>query len=233
MHSPPVLEETHKRRSDSARSVNETNPSILTLVLPWHALVKLKAWIDGQASNTIWIEGTSPFSYRPKDTLPIREPNQNTMSSPPRYIFASCDPRHNFPITESQPYESGSNEELALSSLLDSIIAQLQGIFPSLSFSKPELLDRSKRSAEVALRMIQTFLEEDKVPSLIWIIDGLQFTESESTNPSLIKLVCNLRVRGYKICFTTHGTSEVLSKTVCECERVVASNVLGRNNKSM
>lgn len=232
MRSPPVLEETHKRRSASTKSVNETNPSILTLELPWHALVKLKAWIDGRTSNTIWIEGTSPFSYRHKDNLPRWKPNQNTTNSPPRYIFASCNPRHISP-TESQSYESGSNEELALSSLLDSIIAQLQGIFPSLSFSKPELLDRSKRSAEVALYMIQTFLEEDKVPSLIWIIDGLQFTESESTNPSLIKLVCNLRVRGYKICFTTHGTSEVLSKTVCECERVIASNVLGRNNKSI
>ena len=224
MRSPPVLEETHKRLSVSTISANETNLSILTMELPRHALVKFKAWIDGRASNTIWIKGTSPFSYRSKDKLPRWKTYQNTTTSPPRYIFASCDPRHISP-TESHPYESGSNEGLALSSLLNSIIAQLQGIFPSLSFSKPELLDRSKRTANVALQMIQTFLEEDNVPSLIWIIDGLQFTESESTNPFLIKLVYNLRVRGYKICFTTQVTSEVLSKTVYECERVVASTL--------
>lgn len=227
MRSPPVLEETRKRRSGSAKSVDDTNSSILTLELPRHALIKVKAWTEDPAFKIIWIEGTSSFCYRSKDNLPRWEPYQNTTSSPPRYILASYDPRYICP-TESQPHESASKEEFVLLSLLDSIIAQLQGIFPSLSFRNPALLDRSKRSADVALHIIQKFLEADKVPSLIWVIDGLQFAESANTNTSLIELVRKLRARGYKSCFTTQGTSEVLSKMTFECEQVKASDAIGR-----
>lgn len=231
MRSPPVSKNIYRISSASAKSINDTSPSILALELPTHALIQLKKWIESPTSNTIWIEGTLPFSYRSRNNLPRWKYYQNTTSPPPRCIFASCDLRHIF-RTELRPHESESNEEFALLSLLDSIIAQLQGIFPSLSFSKPELLDRSTKSIDVALKMIWTFLEQDKVPSLIWIIDGLQFTESESTNPSVIELVYNLRVRGYKVCFTTQGASEVLSEVTSEYERVNALIAIGRNEGS-
>lgn len=196
--------------------------------LPRHALIKVKAWTEDPRLNIIWIEGTSPFFPRSKDNLPSWKPYQNTTSSPPRYIFASCNPKSTS-STDSQLHERRSNEELALLCLLDSIIAQLQEIFPSLYLDRPESIDRSNESADVALRIIQAFLEEDKVPSLVWVIDGLQFTESASTNPFLIKLVKSLRFRGYKICLTTQGTSRVLSQVTWDYEQVKASNSMWKN----
>lgn len=223
MRSPSALEENRKRRSGSAKSLNDTDSGIWSMELPRHALIKVKAWTEDPRLDTIWIEGTSPFSPRSKDNLPRWKPYQNTTSSPPRYIFASCYPKSISP-TDSQLHERGSKEELALLSLLYSIIAQLQKVFPSLCFRKPELLDRSNESADVALRIIQTFLEEDKMPSLVWVIDGLQLIESASTDPFLIKLVKSLRVRGYKICLTTQGTSIVLSQVTWDYEQVKASD---------
>lgn len=231
MRSPYVVGVTDKRRPASTKSINDVNQGVLTLELPMHVLVKLKIWIEGRrVSKIIWIEGTSPFFNQSKHTLPRRERYQNPNSSLPRWIFSSCDPKHNS-ATEIQSQKSSSNEELTLLSLLDSIITQLQGILPLHTFSTLGLLDQSKKSASVALQMIQAFLEYVKAPSLVWVIDGLQLAESPGTNHSLSELVWILRARGSKICFTTCGKSDVLSKLTCQCERVNASNVLGRNER--
>ncbi len=83
-------------------------------------------------------------------------------------------------------------------------------------------------SAEPALKIIAALLKHAP-PSLIWVVDGLQFAEGYSTLPYLEGFLDILRDeesnRISKVCFTTHGNSLVLLRALQVTERIDASRM--------
>ncbi|KAJ6007443.1 hypothetical protein N7540_011419 [Penicillium herquei] len=202
--------------------------------LPGEVIVSMKKWLQDSSSRMIWIEGFSPDFYGSNLSLAALRLCAICNSTEMPSISVFCKKSNKFQKSRS----ASAQKEASLVVLLYSIISQLACLIPPEFEAVKELdewhfnqLDGTLESAKLALDLIEAMVSL-QLPSIIWIIDGLQLAEDRKTRSYLKSLVTILRShQGGKVCFTTNGSSRAL-KTIEKCERVDASRMLqGRGGR--
>ncbi|CCC14419.1 hypothetical protein SMACR_09200 [Sordaria macrospora] len=238
---------------DGRTDVARQQKSSLSAILPREVVIHLQTWISEFKSSIRWVVGTpvSPFGSG-LSVAALRLCDVSSEIGIPCISFI-CKQMYNF-ASPSSTNMKGKRfrldlQEAGLIALLYSVITQLIYLLPDEPFpinpvldrSNFEQLDGSMASAPVALRIIRE-LATYAPPSLIWVIDNLQLTESTTTMPHLREFIAFLREqtsatelsdeggtqRLSKVCFTTDGNSFVLAEEVGVMERINASRISQR-----
>ncbi|KAJ5737712.1 uncharacterized protein N7483_002837 [Penicillium malachiteum] len=203
--------------------------------LPGEVLVSMQKWLQVPSSRMIWIEGSSPDFYASNLSLAALRLCAICNSSEVPSIFVFCKNRYKFQKSRS----ASAQKEASLVVLLYSIISQLACLIPPEFEAVKKLdgwhfnqLDGTIDSAKLALDIIEALVSL-QLPSLIWIIDGLQLAEDRNSRSYLTRLVTILRShQDGNVCFTTNGSSRALIQTIRKSERVDASPMLqGRGGR--
>ena len=128
-----------------------------------------------------------------------------------------------------------TRNEAATIAFFHTILTQLVRLLPAefeateeLDLNQFTLLDGTIGTLPVALDLIEKLVAYAP-PLLIWVINGMQLMESETTYQYLTRFVQILRRQGKwtlsRVCLTTDGNSAVLNGTVNVTERVDASRL--------
>lgn len=181
--------------------------------LPEEVMIDLEAWLSGTQSKMIWIEGIASGSGVSKLSYAAAKICQSVMRNGLPCITFYCQQSHGFPKATSM-----HQRDAAVVALIYSIIVQLSYVIPAQFKGNTALREESFRllggsigTLSTALDIVEALLSYTP-PTLIWIIDGLQFAGSEITMPSLVRLIEVLRTFGAqddkvsKVCFTTDGS---------------------------
>ncbi|EGO55982.1 hypothetical protein NEUTE1DRAFT_86754 [Neurospora tetrasperma FGSC 2508] len=227
------------RYLEDGRSDVSRNPSdAFSTLLPSEVVTELQKWITAPKSNTVWVVGrpVSPFgSGLSVAALRICEIAKEIHIPCISFI---CKQRYSFASSFSAIRKNGSTggldpKEAGLIALLYSVIAQLIYLLPDEPFPSSavlekdnfERLDGAMSSASTALEIIRE-LAIHAPPSLIWVLDNVQNTESTATYTHLKAFVEFLREQESKsnsaheegkkpfskVCFTTDGNCVLLSR---------------------
>ncbi len=188
-------------------------------------MIEIQNWIKTTDSRMIWIEGPDSTSFGSGLSLAAHRIYSISMQAELPCISIFCKPYHTTRTNKT-------DREAALISLLYSVISQLARVLPvefemtdGIDGTKFQALDGTLESAGPALVLVKALLTHAP-PSLIWVVDGLQFAEGQTTAPYLARLLAILREdernRVSKVCFTTHGNSLTLLRAIRLPERVDA-----------
>ncbi|KAJ3532409.1 hypothetical protein NM208_g8449 [Fusarium decemcellulare] len=199
-------------------------------LLPQEVVLKMQQWIKTSESKTIWVQG-----------LPSMPQNSVVSHAAARICIISiqtglpcvsffCQPRYSFANDKKL-----TQKEAGLVALLYTVVSQLACLLPEafpetdgLNEGRFNLLDGTMESTPVALDLIRALLTHAP-SSLIWVMDGLQLVESNTTIPHLRAFLEILREqetkRVSKACFTTQGNCFVLTRAIDVKERVDASRI--------
>ncbi|PWY87116.1 hypothetical protein BO94DRAFT_596303 [Aspergillus sclerotioniger CBS 115572] len=198
--------------------------------LPPEVLQEVRVWIERPHSKMIWLEGDWLPEYGSTLSLAAMQLCDSSLNARLPCVSFWGKPIYTFPLGTKK---ATSNPEAATVALLYSVISQLACLapmylpaVPELSQQQFDLLDGSIASASTALDIIEALLALGP-RAIVWIIDGLQLAESQSTILALRGFVDILKkqedVRLSKTCFTTDGNSNVLMRAIGVCNRIDAS----------
>ncbi|KAI1479211.1 hypothetical protein F4774DRAFT_138077 [Daldinia eschscholtzii] len=215
---------------DGRKEVSNTPDRVSRELLPAEVILELQNWLGAVKSRMIWVEGMPANSYSSDLSLAARRLVDISLSANIPCISFFVKPRYDFASRVSPPMPQ---RQAAVVALLYSIITQLACLLPVEFENLEELeeahfqkLDGSFGSVPFALQVVRALLKYAP-PSLIWVLDGFQLTESQDTIPHLRTLISILRDQEAncisKVCFTTDGNCMVLSRTMNVLERVEAS----------
>lgn len=135
-----------------------------------------------------------------------------------------------------------SHPSAGMISFLYSVITQLTFLLPPrfstselLGTDQYQLLDGTLNSIPTAMSLINGLLKYAP-PSLVWVLDGLDFIEDKNTVSPLKEFVNILREQEIrtmsKVCFTTEGNSLVLMRALSPRQRVdVTRMAQGRSSR--
>ncbi|KAJ4404087.1 hypothetical protein N0V85_004950 [Neurospora sp. IMI 360204] len=237
-------------RTDVARRPQNS----LSAIIPREVVIRLQTWINEYQSRIRWVVGghVSPFGSG-LSVAALRLCDVSKEICLPCISFI-CKQMYSFASAISTT-KKGKRfrldlQEAGLIALLYLVITQLIYLLPDEPFPVNPVLDRSNferldgtmASAPTALQIIRE-LATYAPPSLIWVIDNLQLTESGTTMPYLREFVAFLREqerktdavdgggakRITKVCFTTDGNSFLLNQEIDDVrERINALRISQR-----
>lgn len=193
-------------------------------MVPSEVILELQKWIKTKDSKKIWVQGVSTTPHGVGLThAALRICDISIQAGIPCVSFF-CKGNYGF-----EGAKRLTIKEAGLVSLLYSVISQLACLLPTalpategLEESDFNILDGTMESIPAALKLIRALLIHAP-PTLIWVIDGLQLTETGSTVPYLRAFLDILgeqeTKRISKVCFTTGGNCFVLTQAMTIFER--------------
>ena len=223
-----LCESLNMHIEDGRDGLSQRYTGISRPLLPDEVMIEIQNWIKTVDSRMIWIEGPDSTSFGSGLSLAAHRIYSISMQAELPCISVFCKPYHSTRTKKT-------DREAALISLLYSVISQLARLLP-IEFEMTDGIDETKfkalngtlESAEIALGLVKALLTHAP-RSLIWVVDGLQFAEGQTTAPYLARLLEILREdernRVSKVCFTTHGNSLTLLRAIRLPERVDASRM--------
>lgn len=194
-------------------------------MIPSEVLLELQKWIKSGVSKMIWVQGVPMVPHQVGLThAALRICEISIQTGIPCVSFFS---KRKYDFEGAKDL---TDKEGGLIALLYSIIRQLACLLPTalpvtegLKESKFRSLDGTLASVPAALELIRALLLHAP-PTLIWVIDGLQLTETNSTILHLRAFLYIIREqetkRISKACFTTERNCFVLSQATTIFERV-------------
>lgn len=196
--------------------------------------MEILKWIKLPESKTIWLQGIPSLSGKSALSLAAAQVCDYSLKLGIPCVSYFVKPSYGVTSASSEQIDQKGSMCIAM---LYSIISQLVQLLPhgfeaandgELGERQFQQLDGSLESAGLALKMIHVLLDH-ATPTLICVIDGVQWAESPATVPHLQSLLDILRLqqdrRICKICFSTQGMSTVLLRGVHVRERVDASRM--------
>lgn len=199
-------------------------------MIPSEVLLELQRWIKSGVSKMIWVQGVPMVPHQVGLThAALRICEISIQTGIPCVSFFS---KRKYDFEGAKDL---TDKEAGLIALLYSIIRQLACLLPTalpvterLKEGKFHSLDGTLASVPAALELIRALLLHAP-PTLIWVIDGLQLTETNSTVLHLRAFLYIIREqetkRISKACFTTKRNCFVLSQATTIFERVDALQV--------
>lgn len=219
---------------DDRNNLSHPSSPLLEGQLPYEVVAEFSKWIQSPESKTIWVQGIPPLSGKSALSVAAKQVRDHSLKLGIPCISYFFTPRHDVSSASREHIDQKNSKCIAM---LYSVIFQLIQLLPhdfeaahngEFGETQFQLLDGTLSSANLALKMIDTLLDH-ATPTLICVIDGIQWAESPTTVPYLQSFIDILRVqqahRICKICFTTQGRSTALVDSVDVRERVDASRM--------
>jgi hypothetical protein len=199
-------------------------------LLPEEVTLAMQMWIKTTESRMIWVQGISMLPYGAGLSRAAMRIYDISIEGGIPCVSYFCKPRYDGTEKPRQ-----SSKEVGTVGLLYAIVSQLTCLLPmgfpatkGLDERQFSRLDGSMESLPAALELISALLLHAP-PSLVWVVDGLQLIQDETTLPHLRSLLNILRDqetrRISKVCFTTDGNCLVLARATNVRERVDATRM--------
>lgn len=202
--------------------------------LPQEIMSEFSRWIKAPKSRIMWVQGTPSTSGTSPLSLAATQVCDFSLKLGIPCVSFFFKPRYNIPSGSADPV---SHKKAACISMLYSLVSQLVHLLPydfradhdgDFGEDQFRLLDGSFQSANTALKMLDALLDH-ATPSLVCVVDGIQFGEGPTITAYFESFLEILRLhqgqRICKMCFTTQGGSTALSRSVNVWERVDASRM--------
>lgn len=180
--------------------------------LPQGIMSEFSRWIKAPKSLIMWVQGTPSTSGTSPLSLAATQVCDVSLKLGIPCVSFFFKPRYNIPSGSADPV---SHKKAACISMLYSLVSQLVHLLPhdfradhdgDFGEDQFQLLDGSFQSANTALKMLGALLDH-ATPSLVCVVDGIQFGEGPTTTAyfeSFLEiLLLHQGQRICKICFTT------------------------------
>lgn len=199
-------------------------------LLPEEVILAMQKWIKTTDSKMIWVQGVSMLPFGTGVSRAAMRIYDISIQSGVPCISYFCKP-----LYEGAENFRQSSKEAGTVGLLYAIVSQLTCLLPmgfpitkGLDERHFSRLDGSTESLPAALELIRALLLHAP-PSLVWVVDGLQLVQDETTLPhlrSLLKILRDQETRRIsKVCFTTDGNCLALARATNVRERVDATRM--------
>ncbi|KAK0716573.1 hypothetical protein B0T21DRAFT_63901 [Apiosordaria backusii] len=235
---PCTRHEMQQYTHDLARYIEDGDQDVVrralaygrTPTIPKEVFIEFGKWISGERPPMMWIEAPAASPSGPVLSQAAIEAVNTIAKAGTPCISVFCKSRY-----DSATKELG-HRDAAVVSLYYSVIRQLARLVPpefegsdELQKENFERLDGTLKSLSTGLDIIRALLKHVP-PSIVWVIDGLQFAGgSQDGYRYLGEFIMVLREheerRTSKACFTTEGRHMVLDRTIGVWERADASRL--------